>query len=448
MPRTLTRTLVVMLSLGCGSKTPLRVEADAASAPTDVAPVPCVARPSIASVDLLVAIDNSNSMAANQATLGTQFGALIDQLVNPPVDPATGLPRYAAARSVHVGVVSSDLGTPGTLVPSCASSDTGDDGLLNPIRYGLAMREHEPWTSAPAGQRPARCTEDPNQYPPFLVFSASTSDVRAFREDFVCNAYLSTRGCGLEQQLESAYRALVVHNPREQAGNTDPNAGFVRDDAVLGILVVTDEEDGSTRDCRYAEAGVPCTDAISVFDITSPDWSSSSLNLRFYMYTPGSRQDPTWPIDRYVDPLRPLRGFTSLKPGHPERVVFSAIAGVPLQLPTRAGRTDWDALLGRRADGADGYVAMSAEGPVSMRQRNPDPACDHVVPACRREGSAPTSSCDSAVQYRAWPSRRIAQVARRFDDAWGNGAVSSICRNSYGDALDALVRRIQTRLCE
>ena len=93
--------------------------------------------------------------------------------------------------------------------------------------------------------------------------------------------------------------------------------------------------DLSSLGSRYAEMGVPCTDAVGVFDIMSPDWSSSDLNLRFYMYTPGSAQDPTWPLDRYMDPTRPNRGFTSLKPGRPDLVIFSAIAGVPINLPTR-----------------------------------------------------------------------------------------------------------------
>jgi hypothetical protein len=101
------------------------------------------------------------------------------------------------------------------------------------------------------------------------------------------------------------------------AGNTDPNAGFVRDNAVLGIVMVTDEEDGSVRDCRYAERGVPCTDAVSVFDITSPQWSSNDLNLRFYLYTPGSAQDPTWPIDRYIDPRAPTAASPRSSPAAP-----------------------------------------------------------------------------------------------------------------------------------
>ena len=444
--------LLALVLLGCGSRTGLLVPDAATDAAPDAPPPdapasPCTLVPGVASVDLLFAVDNSNSMSENQANLARNLAALIDPLVDPPVDPATMRPRSPAVRDLHVGVISTDLGTPGSIVPSCANSDQGDDGLLNPIRNGLALRRHEPWVTAPPGRRPARCADDPNQYPPFLLFDP-LRDRAEFRDDIVCNAYLSIGGCGLEQQLESVYRALIVHNPRLAAGNTDPNAGFVRDDALLGIVMVTDEDDGSTRDCRYAERGVPCTDAVSVYDIMSPDWSNNDLNLRFYTYAPGSRQDPTWPVDRYVDPTRPNRGFTSLKPGHPERVIFTAITGVPLELPRRGTSVDWAALLGSRADGADGLVAMSAEGPISMRQNNPDPRCPtRVTPACYREGTAFTGGCDPTAQYYAWPSRRIVQVARRFDEAWGNGAVSSICRNDYGDALRGVVERLQIQLC-
>ncbi|MFO0604512.1 MAG: hypothetical protein U0324_15125 [Polyangiales bacterium] len=437
---------ICLLAPACGSRTPLAVPDDAAPAPRD-AGSDCARATRVDSVDLLFMVDNSVSMAENQEHLVGEFGPLIDVLVAPPPDPTTGA-RRPPVRSVHVGVVSSDLGTPGSVVPSCAATDTGDDGLLNPVRNGPAQRMHEPWVGAARG-RPSHCVDDPEAYPAFLTFDADGSDAAAFRDDFVCNAYLSTGGCGLEQQLESAYRALVVHNPRAQPGNTDPNAGFVRDDAVLGIVVLTDEEDGSTRDCRYAENGVPCADATSVFDIMSTQWAGGDLNLRFYLYAPGSPQDPTWPIDRYIDRHHPARGFTSLKPGHPERVVFAAIAGVPLDLPTRGERVDWDALLGRSSDGADGYVGESAEGPVSMRPRNLDPGCPtRVVPACRREGTRPGASCRQSAQYFAQPSRRVAQVARAFDEAYGNGTVSSICRNDYAPALRGLVSRIQSQLCE
>jgi len=402
-------------------------------------------------VDLLLTIDNSSSMGDGQLALTRDLGGFIDALVNPPFDPATMRPRFTPVKSLNVGVISSDLGTPGSVVASCANSDQGDDGLLNPVRNGAAMRQHQPWTTAPAGRRPARCTNDPNQYPSFLRFDRMTSDVETFREELVCNAYLSVGGCGLEQPLEAAYRALVVHNPRAAAGNTDPNAGFVRDNAMLALVMVTDEEDGSTRDCRYAERGVPCADAVSVFDQTSTQWSSPDLNLRFYNYVPGSAQDPTWPIDRYIDPRNPGRGFTSLKPGRPERVIFAGIAGVPVDLPMRTadGETtvDWTTLLGARADGADGFVGSTPEGPVSMRQRNVDPACPtRVVPACRRGAPPPGAPCQPAPSYLALPSRRVAEVARRFDERYHNGTVASICQPDLRGALSQIALRIQRRI--
>jgi len=405
----------------------------------------------ISRVDLLLSVDNSSSMAGNGANLARNLGRMVDQLVAPPINPMTLRPLYPPVKSLHLGVVSSDLGTPGSVVPWCANPDAGDDGRLNPIRHGLAMRAHPPWNNAPPGRRPARCRNDPNQFPSFLRFDRATSNAAEFRDDVLCNAYLSSGGCDLAQPLEAAYRALVVHDAREGTANASPHAGFVRSNAVLGIVVITDGEDGSVRDCRYAEPGVPCDDATSVFDAASTRWASPDVARRFYDYVPGSAQDPTWPLDRYIDVTRPNRGFTSLKPGRPDLVIFSAIAGVPIQLPTRMNgswqKVDWSALLGTHPDGSDGYVGTSAEGPVSMRQRNTDPACPaRVVPACRREGSAPTASCDPEAQYHALPSRRVAAVARRFAERYNNGTVTSICRNDSSGALTQLVERIQSRL--
>ncbi len=413
---------------------------------------------SVNAVDLLFAIDNSGSMRENQAQLARRLDVLLSQLVDAAVDPRGGRIGRPPARSLHVGVISVDLGTPGSVLGGCAHSDAGDDGLLNPIRNGQAMRTHQPWTTAPPGIRPARCRNDPQQYPNFLTFDA---DATAFHEDLVCNTFLSIGGCGIEQQLEAAYRALVIRDPRARPGNTDPNAGFVRDEAVLALVMVTDEEDGSVRDCRYEEPGDPdgdCRpprgDALSVFDSSNRDWADTdfSINLRWYMYTPGSPQDPTWNLNRYLDPARPTRGFLSLKPGHPERVVFAGLVGVPVDLPTRpdGGGLDWTALLGENPDGSDGYTAMSPEGPVSLRQRNLDPSCGmRVVPGCRREGvryDPDRPPCDTTAQYFAWPSRRIPEIARRFAALYDNGTIRSICRRDFAEALEEFGQRIRRRL--
>ncbi|MBK6534651.1 MAG: hypothetical protein IPF99_35410 [Deltaproteobacteria bacterium] len=143
-----------------------------------------------------------------------------------------------------------------------------------------------------------------------------------------------------------------------------------------------------------------------MFDSSRSDWASTDLNLRFYMYEPGGAQDPTWNLDRYFDPTRPLRGFTAVKPGAPQLVVFGAITGVPLSLPQRPDSSvDWTTLLGSNPDGSDGYVGMAPEGPFSMRQRNMDPGCStRVVPSCRREGSAYDQRAPGATPSRS-PSR-------------------------------------------
>ncbi len=438
-------------------------------------------------VDLLLMVDNSNSMRDNQSNIMTQFSRMIQTLTSPPCrstpthpgshtcipGDATEALEYPAVADMHVGVVSSDLGTPGSSVPGCANSDLGDDGMLNPIRNGQALSHHEPWVRAPVTfGRPADCM-DPNQFPAFISFvsgASGSTDPTAFTHDFQCNAGLYVDGCGLESQLDAVYRALVIHDATDHPGNTSPNAGFIRENSLLAIVMLTDEEDGSVRDCRFAN-GTPCDGqgAIDVYNPASTAWSSMELNMRFYMYQPCGPQDPTWPIARYVDPANPTTGLLSLKPGHPERIVFAAIAGVPLAVPTTGSgdtqRINWTALLGAPgAGGADDFCGRdsstlanlpSAEGPTSMMAANGDPNCaQRTVPACRRQGTtySPTA-CTTDLQYFAWPSRRVIEVARRFDESplcngapCNNGLVTSVCSTDYASAMDQIVRKIQSGL--
>ncbi|MFO0625415.1 MAG: hypothetical protein U0325_07315 [Polyangiales bacterium] len=445
------RPLVAALLFGC-------VNTVSAPPPPEA---PAVAFPTgdQRAVDMVWIVDQSGSMRDNQVNLVRSAPAFFDALVRPMADPRDGR-QLAALASLHFGVLSDDLGTPGSMVPACADAEVGDDGRLNPIRNGPAIRRHQPWTHSAPGIRPARCENRSDQYPNFLRFQAG-EDLAAWSEDVTCNALLGVGGCGLEQQLEGAYRGLVL---REATSRRESNQGFLRDHAVLAMLVVSDEEDGSVRDCRYREPSDPdgvCPpdgsgSRLGIFDSTDPSWASADLNLRFYMYRPGSAQDAMWPLGRYIDPGDLSRGFPGLKPGHPERVIFGGILGVPLDLPRVAGSrdlddpraVDWARLLGTSPDGVDGLVADSAEGPVSMRQRNADWNCaTRVVPACRREGTThDPAACDTTRQYFAWPARRIAEVARRFAVLNGNAMIDSICRNDYRDALERFARTIRRRL--
>ncbi|MDB4929197.1 MAG: putative lipoprotein [Myxococcaceae bacterium] len=377
------------------------------------------------SVDLLVVVDDSNSMARGQAYLDANLGATVSALL-----------RRHGVRDVHVGVISTNLGTPGATVPSCGVSEGGDQGLLNPRARGTAARlRTPPEVPTPALCRPGGVTDDA-----FLTLSPADDDAFVLAAP-TCHTAIGVGGCGLEQQLEAARRALLG-----EGGVASANAGFLRPEATLAILVLSDEDDGSVRDCRFHDGVGACVDALDVYDPRSTRWSTPDLNFRLYAYAPGTAQDPTWPLERYVDPARPARGFLGLKPGHPERVVFGAITGVPVAVPRRAdGTTDWDALLGPPAPGRpDDFAARDGQrafrdpahplGPISMRQRDPDAQCPRMVPACRYAGGAPAAVCDAPDHFSAQRARRIVEVARRFDESalcaglpCRNGMVASIC---------------------
>ena len=386
-------------------------------------------------VDLLVVMDTSNSMRNAQTAASNQVGMLVNNLLD-----------RMQLRDVRVGVVTTDLGTGSYVIPSCSVRD-GDSARFNPRVNGAAIATRR--GNLPEPPAPIFCPRVATA--PYMTLR--TSDDAMFRYWAPsCHTTVGVGGCGLEQPLESALRALT-----SASSPMSVNAGFVRPGAVLAVLVVTDEDDGSVRECANHDGVGPCADASTVWDFSSSAWSSPDLNLRFYMHEPGSGQDPTWSIDRYIDPARPARGLLALKPGHPERVIFGAITGVPLNLPTRSdGGTDWRTLLGANPNGRDGLQSMSAEGPISMRQANADPNCStRVVPACRAQGTTydPTA-CDATRQYFAWPARRIAEVARRFDEsplcagaACGNGMVTSICdADNTGAPLQRFASMIARRV--
>jgi hypothetical protein len=345
--------------------------------------------------------------------------------------------------------------------------------------------------TAPANFRPAACNNDPNQFPSFITFcsnaadrscdvpgmNASTRDPAIFADWFKCNAGLFVNGCGLESQLESVWRALVENDARSTPGNTSVNANFLREDALLAIVILSDEEDGSVRNCEHdggfsAQTGAACSDAKDVYNTASMAWAHpTNPDLRFYLYTPGDSRDPTWNLDRYVNTApagtanRWSRDLFSLKPGHPERIIFAAITGVPLAIPMSGESINWNALLGAPGAGGpndfygrDSSMAISGmqetAGPFSMRAANMDPMCSHVVPACRRQGSTydMTRPCSNS-QYMAYPSRRIVEIARRFDEAplcngqpCRNGVVTSICSTNFTVAMRTIVQKISSRL--
>src|SRR5688572_11243468 len=154
---------------------------------------------SVDQVGLLFMVDNSNSMMEEQVSLTAQFPELARILATGDfanngnnTDPGD----FQPVRDLNVGVVTSDMGTNGYTVPTCARSDFGDDGILR--RQG---------NSAMAG-----CMA---MYPSFLNFQpAMGTSPMVFARDFACVATVGIGGCGYEQQLEAALKALMPSQPQ------------------------------------------------------------------------------------------------------------------------------------------------------------------------------------------------------------------------------------------
>jgi hypothetical protein len=169
-------------------------------------------------IDLLFMIDNSPSMAPKQNELRARFPQLLQAL-----DPTLTGNRPI---HLHIGVVTSDLGAGPFNINMGQCRPGGDGGRL--VAVG-------------AFADPARC-KPPTDGRHFIDFDQASGasnlppDVNLASE-FGCMTEVGDTGCGFESQLESVYAAL--HDPPPE------NAGFLRPDALLAVVFLTDEDDCS-----------------------------------------------------------------------------------------------------------------------------------------------------------------------------------------------------------
>jgi hypothetical protein len=168
----------------------------------------------IRDVDLLFVIDNSGSMLDEQQSLAawaedSLFGVLKTQALED--------------FNLHVAVISTDVGAGPSGIQGCSSN--GDNGRMQNLSRGEPCpTPSDAYISNVAGPEGTRIKNH----------EGSVS------EAFACIAQLGTTGCGFEQTLESMKRALD--------GSNSNNAGFLRDDALLAVIIVSDEDDCSAQD--------------------------------------------------------------------------------------------------------------------------------------------------------------------------------------------------------
>jgi hypothetical protein len=161
-------------------------------------------------VDILFVIDKSDSMLNKQTELKRRLPDLIRQL---DVFAASGKKAH-----YHIGVVTTDMGAPG--IPDCPNRGARlVGGGLDTARC--------PALGGGLGYLDYNQKNGENNLPPG----------RDLAQTFECMASVGTGGCGFEMQLEAGYQALHDDIPANQ--------GFLRLDALLAVVWVTDEDDCS-----------------------------------------------------------------------------------------------------------------------------------------------------------------------------------------------------------
>jgi hypothetical protein len=282
------RTLILPLNIIALSATGCLEEGSEPIEPDSGAPDADEPSSPVSGVDLLFVIDNSNSMQEEQRILREQVDVLLRGLIKPEGEDE-GAP--VPIDDLHVGVVTTDMGSGGVTLMTCTEPFVGDNGVM---QNTSELPECQPSYSA------ADCDRDEC---PWLSHStehpaAGEGGTSTIWEELGCIATLGTEGCGFEQQFEAALAALT-----EQSEPGGVNEGFLRGDSLLVVVLVTDEDDCSTPSSEF-------------FDPNREDLGC--LCLRCMM-----NEDLLYPIERYRDSLLALRG------GDESRVVLAAVTGIP-----------------------------------------------------------------------------------------------------------------------
>lgn len=153
-------------------------------------------------VDYLFVIDNSGSMADTQDKLAASFGPFVEQVQR----------SLETVPSLHVGVVTTDL----------YRHNSADCRTLG----GLVERT--------GGASSSQTTCGP--YADGHAYMTGADDLE---EAFACAAKVGTSGQGDEMPLTAA--AMAVGSRLHGEGMC--NEGFIRDDALLVVVVLTDEDE-------------------------------------------------------------------------------------------------------------------------------------------------------------------------------------------------------------
>jgi hypothetical protein len=375
------------------------------------APEACEECAGFEGADILVVVDNSISMLEEQAILATGFFTLINSLVTPTADW-----EHDPADNVRVGIVSSDMGLQygrdgdyysGTYdVAGCV--ERGDDGVFQssePSEVIVASGQiscdddgaqcpsadwtcEGGWCVAPddLDEYSVDCPGSPGDW-------TETSADNDLAVHVACMAQLGNEGCGAEQQLIAGVRALT------RSGQTD----FIRDNHLLAVIAVSDEED-----CSIESDGL----------FSTPEWTGRDKNTACNL--------PSENANNYLFSIGYLHDeLVNLKGGQDYAVLFAAIVGVPTgaDSPCQGLGSELDDCL---SDSRMQYAVRTFTDEASQTEYR------HFEPACEREENG-------VLVTSARPGRRFVRLAQEFGCM---SYVYSICNRDWSEAMSEIARLI------
>jgi hypothetical protein len=175
----------------------------------DLTPPPPAAEKGCKNIDFLFVIDNSDSMDDEQENLARSFPGFVQVMQD-----------ELKAKDFHIMVV----GTGG-------DREEADEPTLDPIECEEVQG---------AGRRRSEAGDDCGIQGGLPFMTDSQPDLEA---TFSCVARVGTDGSAIEEPMDAVLEAI-------SEDLNDPgrcNAGFLRDDAILVVTFITDEEDRRSR---------------------------------------------------------------------------------------------------------------------------------------------------------------------------------------------------------
>jgi hypothetical protein len=280
---------VMIFATGCLDRPVGRVEPTTSNVFVDQLP-----KTRVDKIDLLFMVDNSTSMADKQEILQSAVPVLVTRLTSPICIDASGaptgessvagackagVPEFTPIDDIHVGIVTSSLGSHGG-IGECTDMSNGSTpndqahllGTLRPTGSNadpkLVFDVSRTWNNT------GFLAWDPNgkDLPP------GTASPDVFKQNFQdMIAASGEHGCGYEASLEAWYRFLVDPEPpanvtlganqqsvrgsvlvKNADGSTTCNGcdqellaqrqAFLRPDSLVAIVMLSDENDCSIRD--------------------------------------------------------------------------------------------------------------------------------------------------------------------------------------------------------